>query len=137
MNQVSWLIYLSNVSGNMGSFFAWIGAACIIGGAAFFIASYVMLDVVNSWSEDAEKKAAIKVFKNQRATSVFCMCSSFFFFFCGSLMPSQNTVLAIAASQFGEQMLHTKTVTLAEQALNSWLQKQITKVEVPAPAEKK
>lgn len=128
MNQVSWLIYVADVSGNMNLFFAWIGAACIIGGAAFFIAACGFLTEVNRWSDGEQLAAALKLFRGQRRASIVCACSAFFFFFCASLTPSSNTVLAIAASQFGEQMLHTKTINLAEQALNSWLQKQISTV---------
>lgn len=136
MNQVSWLIYLADVSGNMGIFFGCLGAACILGGIAFFVTACILISEVNRWTPGDQQQIALKTFKSQRRNAVICACFAFLFWFGAALTPSTNTVLAIAASQFGEQMLHTKTANLSEQALNSWLQKQITKVEAPA-AEKK
>jgi hypothetical protein len=39
--------------------------------------------------------------------------------------PDKDTVYAIAASEVGDHVLHSKTGTLAEQALDAWLQRQI------------
>lgn len=136
MNQVSWLIYLADVVGNMGSFLKCVGVACVLAGIAFFICAIGFMTETSRWDYSDEKTAALKLFRAQRRTSVVCATFAFFFWFCSALTPSQNTVLAIAASQVGEQILQTKTATLAEQALNSWLQKQIEK-GAPAPEPEK
>lgn len=133
MNPISWLIYLADVAGNAGYFFGWTGAALLIIGITYFVCAFGFMSEVKKWDEPETKNKAIKVFKGQRRSSVVCVFFAFICWFIAVLMPSQNTVLAIAASQAGEQLLHTKTANLAEQALNAWLQKQIAVVPA-APA---
>lgn len=48
-------------------------------------------------------------------------------------MPSKDTVYAIAASEMGESVLKSETGSLATQALNAWLKKQITPTAPAAP----
>ena len=136
MNQVSWLIYLANVAGNMGGFFIFLGIILAIVSIVYFISAFNFLSNISRWDENEGKIAAFKTFRNYRRISVFNIVLAAVLWFCAALVPSSNTVLAIAASQFGEQLLKTKTVTLAEQALNSWLQKQITVVKTPTTDDK-
>lgn len=71
MNEMSWLIYLSNISPNIGGLLIFTGSLVLGIAIGHFIWSVVV------------------------------------------------TVLAIAASEFGDQILHTKTANLAEQALDA------------------
>lgn len=138
MNQVSWLIYLANVAGNLGGFLIFIGSVAILVGIVYFICACGFLSELGRWEENDAKIKAMKTFRDQRRNATLNIVLAAILWLCAAFMPSSNTVLAIAASQFGEQLMHTKTANLAEQALNSWLQKQITEVKVPAAdAEKK
>lgn len=136
MNQVSWLIYLANVAGNLGGFLVFIGIVALLVGVAYFICACGFLIEVNRWEENDAKVKALKTFRTQRRNATFNIVLAAILWFGAAFMPSSNTVLAIAASQFGEQLLHTKTANLAEQALNSWLQKQITEVKPPTTESK-
>lgn len=48
----------------------------------------------------------------------------------GAVLPSRDTMYAIAASQVGEQALKTPLAEKAEKALEAWLNKQ-TKTDNP------
>jgi hypothetical protein len=45
----------------------------------------------------------------------------------GAVTPSEKTIYAIAASEYGEEVLKTPEATKARQALNAWLDEQIKK----------
>lgn len=128
MNQVSQLIYLADVAGNLGGTLIFLGILSLVVGLIFLIISCCVFEEINKWDSGDVKTAQLKIVRAQRGRTWLFVVLASFLWVGAAFTPSQNTVLAIAASQFGEQMLHTKTANLAEQALNSWLQKQITKV---------
>lgn len=128
MNQVSWLIYFAEVADHLGPFLVVVGVICFTIGGILMAIAYNFLTHMTRWSEKLEIDNAIKMFKHQRVGGITMVVLAFVLWTGSVFVPSQNTVLAIAASQFGEQLLHTKTANLAEQALNAWLQKQITTV---------
>lgn len=126
MNQVSWLIYLADIFGNLSWLLVWAGIVVAIIAGAFFIQSCCVLDNLSGISSREVELVSLKKGLKLREKVVTSAFAAFAFWIAAALCPSQDTVLAIAASQFGEQLLHTKTASLAEQALNSWLEKQVT-----------
>lgn len=132
MNEVSWLIYFSNISPNIGGLLIFIGILILLIAGAYLLWSCIVTDDLTKWhAESGQKNLDVieKVFKTRKPLPVL-VSMSVAFWIIAAFCPSQETVLAIAASEFGEQMLHSKTANLAEQALDSWLQRQIH----PAPA---
>lgn len=132
MNQVSLLIYLAGISGQLGGLLYFFGALFLILGVAHFLRSCAWFGEIDRWSTPEFKIEQINKISRHKIGLWLAVITACFLWLCAALMPSSNTVLAIAASQFGEQLMHTKTANLAEQALNSWLQNQITEVKVPA-----
>lgn len=126
MNQVSWLIYLAGVFGNLSTLFVFIGIVITIMGAAYFGFECTLMSELSRWDDADVKSVKLKKMAGARRSVFVSVVFAFTFWIAAAMCPSQDTVLAIAASQFGEQLLHTKTASLAEQALNSWLEKQIT-----------
>lgn len=111
MNELSWMIYFAGVVGALGTVMALIAAALIIGTpvAAFFL----------SFDEHVEPHISrMKV--NWRLFSLGIALAIM-----ACLIPSKETVYAIAASETGESVLHSETGGKAVQALNAWLDLQI------------
>ncbi len=120
MNNLSWLLYLADVLGNFK-----VLLICLI--AAGVILTAIRTLVWGSQMEDAKYKEVKPRFPS---LAVFGLI---FITVVVSLLavatPSASTVYAIAASQFGEQVIKTPLATKAEKALESWLDRQIA---VPA-----
>lgn len=128
MNQISWLIYLSNVSGNIGGLLVLLGIVVGVVAAVYFVTSVCMFNDVYQWDDNETKTKALKNCKAMRQFTPLLIVVCFLFWIAAAFCPSQETVLAIAASQAGEQLLKSPTANLAEQALNAWLKRQITPV---------
>lgn len=131
MNQISWLIYLANVLQNVGGVLVFFGIIVFIIAIAYFVYSLSIANQCSQYNQD--DKDNIEFLNLARKTRRWCpalVTAAFVLWTAAAFCPSQETVLAIAASQVGEQVLKSPTATLAEQALNSWLKKQIT----PPPA---
>lgn len=129
MNQVSWLIYLSNISGNLGALFVFFGICIAVVTCIYFGYSFFLHDKFERWEKGAEVDACLKEAAKIRARTPYWIALSFVFFILAAFTPDQETVLAIAASQVGEQLLKTPTANLAEQALDAWLKRQITDIQ--------
>lgn len=106
MNSVSWFIYVAQVSQSIGSLFVGFGAVILICCVAYTVACAI---------EYGEARFARTRFFVLGATLLVI----------GNLMPHQNTMYAIAASQVGEQIVKTEIATDATKALHSWIKKQI------------
>lgn len=130
MNQISWLIYFSNVSGNLGALLIFLGLVVLVVAIAYWTSSYVMFDNIGRWESEAARNEQLKATYKTRKYVPALIGLTFFMWITAAFMPSQETVLAIAASQVGEQMLKTPTANLAVDALNAWLKRQIA---APAP----
>lgn len=132
MNQVSWLIYLSDISDKIGGLLVFFGFVVLIVAAAYFIVSLVQLDNLSKYNNgNAENKEVLKIaVKTRRFIPALIVLSSFFWLM-AVFAPSKDTVLAIAASQVGEQVLKSPTGNLATQALDAWLKRQMA---MPPPA---
>lgn len=113
MNNLSWFLYLADVLSNVGFLFVCIG---VIGMtiAAILVLCAVIVD-------EMRREAAIKFLK--WCVGVFCSCLALLFL--ATLIPSKETMYAIAASELGEEALKTPTANKAIKALDAWLDKQI------------
>lgn len=121
MNQLSWLLYLGNVAGNVGGLLTAIGLMALVWGVIQVFLYWDTLAALRYHPEMAEKlkpgRRVLSVWLTGLLAAVLWMAAA--------MCPSQNTVYAIAASQMGEQALKTPMVGKASQALEAWLDKQI------------
>lgn len=114
MNSLSWLIYLANVAGKV-NFVLWLAVFFLFAAAAFAIA--------NRWNDDyvgiqTGEVARVALGSAGRYAIALALIAA--------VIPSSNTIYAIAASEMGERALNTETGGKAVQALNAWLDKQIS-----------
>lgn len=119
MNQLSWLLYLAGVSGNLQRLLSISALLLFLGTVGLGV--WTLMSYADTY-DDAKRKSYIVLWKkfSQWSISFAVICT-----FIACILPSRTTMYGIAASEFGEQLLHTKTASLAEQALNNWLQQQI------------
>ena len=123
MNDLSWLLYLANVSGNIGVTMAFV---LFVGGFITFCATIGFFASGAHEYED-DRKPFIKGFKWLGVVMTVAAIV-------GVLTPSRNTVYAIAASEMGERVLETETAGKAFKALDAWLDRQLVEAS-DAPAE--
>lgn len=127
MNQLSWLIYWAGVCGNIGPILG------ILSGL-FFGSVVVKLIITGVTVADGyfheEEKA--NLFGSLKNFTLLFLPLAVLLAFMAAFVPGKDTLYAIAASQAGEQILHSPTAGLAEQALDSWLKRQI--IPPPEPA---
>lgn len=119
MNSVSWMIYLAGLSGNLSAVLTAIGLASMAGCIALLIYGGSMKECQPvkdpRWMKGhGLQKLAIK-----------CTGVPITLFLVAAILPSTDTVYAIAVSEFGEEALHTDMADKASQALNAWLDRQI------------
>lgn len=126
MNQLSWLLYWANVCGNVGPLFV-ISAVILI--SVIGIRWITVLVDSGGYYRSGDDNAASR--KSAKRFSFWLTPFIFILLLLSAFVPSADTMYAIAASQAGEQLLKTPTATIAEQALNAWLQRQI----MPPPKE--
>lgn len=120
MNSVSWFLYASDLVGKVSDFcFALLiaGASIAFFGVIFGpIISMVADDLDITW---AQIKSAIKL-----TFAVWC-CAAVVYV----LMPTKNTLYAIAASEVGEQVIKSESVqgitSDTTKALQQWIKRQI------------
>ena len=105
MNSLSWMLYLADAGGSLAATFLFVGVVMSLLAALWLYGRVV---------EDAETFPPKILYLG--AVSVFLLAA---------LIPSRDTVYAIAASEMGEEALKSKTATKAMQALDKWLDKQI------------
>ena len=122
MNELSWLIYAADVSSGL-SFVA--GVFAFIGAIAVFVVTiyasfgkddYYVKVGDEHWLRfhDIQKKALTKWSRIPIAATLVA-----------ALLPSSNTVYAIAASEMGEEVVKSETAGKAMKALDAWLDRQI------------
>lgn len=132
MNELSWLIYAADVTGTLkGVSAAAIGVAALTCGGAYLSRAFngdMSRLFADSSSESlraesqrylSRRDAANKIF---RPALIVAAVASLFFVF----SPSSSTLYAIAASEMGERVIASETAGKAVQALNAWLDRQIT-----------
>lgn len=131
MNSLSWLIYLAGVTGTLGNFLVFITVifGCLAG--ISIVVWLWSLDETNARfdplpARDIESKRQIRKSTWRWFWGFTALMISF-----GStsaLMPSRQTVLLIAASQMGEQVLNhpriNQVVDPGIELLTTWMQKE-------------
>ena len=111
MNQLSWLLYLADVSDNL----SWFVTLMVVLTALVSVGS---LCAVLGDSDTSTRDGALRIIK--WFAPVLCLC-----FVINAVLPSKETVYAIAASEMGETALKSDTGNKAIGALNAWLDRQI------------
>lgn len=134
MNQLSWLLYLGNVAGNMGEFLIFAGILAVIAAVGLFTYHWASFDALNTsikavmWRDEdkaVQIETLLKQYKRMSLSPLFVLLFGFICWFGAVLCPSSDTVYAIAASQVGENAMKTPIGLKAGQAIESWLDKQI------------
>ena len=122
MNQLSWLLYLADVSASSEGWLIFFGSMATL-------LSGIFLLIIMGMKGDEETPPAFlgQTLFVSIPTMVICILLS-------ALLPSRETVYAIAASELGEQVLTSETGQRAGRALNAWLDKQIGADAPAAPA---
>ncbi len=111
MNQLSWLLYWGDVLGNLRVVLGILAVvACIAG--------FIIIVMYYDGDLYKDKKTKYQLAAQLIITSVICMIVA-------SFAPSSTTIYAIAASEIGQCARQTPLAGKAEQALESWLTKQI------------
>lgn len=108
MNQLSWLLYLSDVAGNVGVVGVLGAIGCGVGGLVCVIAGGIArAEADDSWNagKDLEGKGAAL----QRKAVSF-VAPAIALAVMTAAVPSRNTVMMIAASEVGETVLASKDV---------------------------
>lgn len=116
MNALSWLIYLADALGGLKGFLAFLTGACAVG---IFC---ILMGLIMNQGEyfEAERKALLRWFKPVIISMVVGGVVA-------SIIPSRNTMYAIAASEMGEEVIKSETAGKAMKALDAWLDQQIAK----------
>jgi hypothetical protein len=131
MNSLSWLIYWAgavDTFNGFGAFFTFIGCVGLI---AWLITNIIFAFVQNGLVDDDPK--GYKLFRNIIAKSTFP------FLIIGALIvtfvPSRQTIILIAASQVGEQIVNNPKVQgvidPSVELLKSYMQKETEKILHP------
>jgi len=115
MNDLSWLLYLGDVSGSISHFFGFFGFVLfIVGGIATFGAFIALAD-------DSLSDTSINSVKSAKNFGIFAVIFGFFLMVAATLLPSKETVYLIAASEAGEEVVTSKTGQKAIDAVNRYL----------------
>lgn len=118
MNSLSWLIYLASVCDELRGVSVLI---TILGAIAT-----IVLAIHWKWRIDfdgrEEEESAKKLFTGSFKMSAIAFAVAAFIVV---LVPSKDTIYAIAASEIGEEVIKSPEASKARQALNAWLDKQI------------
>ena len=115
MNNLSILLYLADVAGNIGWIFNMLFAISIF-------SVLVTLVVGGTMAEGTPSEKDWKIWRRWLISSIGLFFSASL---ASALTPSKETVYAIAASETGEEVLNSGVGTRATKALEAWLDKQI------------
>lgn len=116
MNDLSWMIYFASVVGGVnGAIFA-----VIFGSIIWFVGLQIAGIVAADWPNADYELASARRSLSFKAFPYFAAAMAL-----QIVVPSQNTIYAIAASEYGEKALNSETGGKAVTALNKWLDKQI------------
>lgn len=124
MNSLSWLIYLANVTGNLGGFFLFLtlagGFTTLVFGVCYFIYKDDVSNKVgrqdnygHSLSKEyfeariAALNGQIAIFKRMAMTGFTALV---IFGTLTALMPERKTIMLIAASEVGERVVNSSKV---------------------------
>ncbi len=104
MNTLSWFLYFADVLANVQFTLVIIGSLLLL--------AYVFLIFVAYVNEDKFPKFSIAI------AAVCCMMAA-------SVLPSKNTMYAIAASELGEETAKSAIGQKSLKAIEQWIDKQL------------
>jgi len=112
MNSLSWAIYAADLCQSAGvcGTLVFMGA----GGAGLIAAIGAAIDDPSGFNTRRGWGAGKRFFITAILAAIITVP-----------IPSKETVYAIIASEYGEQLLHTQTASKAKKALDAWLDKQV------------
>ena len=114
MNNLSWLLYAAEVSGNLQEMFQAFVVLSVIG-VAFWVFTSLM------WKTDTPNENFAPFW---RKIGYFFVSAALVSAVLSAVVPSKDTVYAIAASEMGEQAIQTPLAKKAFNALSAWLDRQ-------------
>ena len=136
MNNLSWLIYFAGVSGSLGNFLTFVMVVFGVLAAASIIVWLVMHDETDSHRRPLEEQALARC-REMRSKSwrrawgfigLFLLVGTM-----AMMMPGRQTVLLIAASEMGEQVLnHPRVQTVVDpgiELLTTWMAKETADIK--------
>jgi len=103
MNNLSWFLYLAGVSENL---------SIVIFIMGFLIIFPIIVLLLGDPKEHMSK-------------AIFLSILLFMFFVVGALLPSKNTMYAIAASEIGEEALQSNIGKRSVEAIEKWIDSQL------------
>lgn len=127
MNNLSWLLYIANVCGNIDFEISIVFAMSIVAG----IISVIWFFGLTANNASQEEWTPWRKF-SKWVVSCFVISS-----LVGAVIPSKDTVYAIAASETAGTVLNSTTGNKAVEALNAWLDRQIHPKEENSDSDKK
>lgn len=135
MNYLSWLIYLANITGNLSGFAVFITVVFGIGTAAAILAALIGLSTTDSRGYPlSDKNLAFNesMVKVGRSYAWRFFTGMLVFGTIAAILPSRQTVLLIAASQIGEQVVtHQRVQTVLDpsiELLQTWIAQQTASI---------
>ncbi len=132
MNQLSWLLYVGNVAGNLGMALFFIGLVMLVASVANFGIYYSNRENYINNVKYLGRQEVLPKFMFKNIFGPFFAILTLLCWLIGTLCPSSETVYAIAASQMGEKALQSPVAIRATKALEIWLDKQISSTAEPA-----
>jgi len=135
MNNLSWMIYLAELSGSVSGFLTFLAIASAVVAIASIAGWLSTMGNPYCWSwDDKDMKIADhkRVHHQLRRIAPRAAVALLVFGLTSTFLPSKGTVYAIAASEMGEQLLDTPTAGKAVKALDAWLDRQIAGDTPPA-----
>lgn len=126
MNSLSWLLYIGNVAGNLGSVL-WIAGIILVLVAiiTYMVDRVERSELVEHLKYRGRDEDVKKLVDRKSYPSYAFLVVGIIAWFLAALSPSSDTVYAIAASQLGEQAMKTPIAAKAGEAVEAWLDKQI------------
>lgn len=117
MNDLTIFLYVATVVDNLQGTLAFllfiIAVGMLLSGVGWAV------NATSSFKEDRDVSAQCKGILKMLA---YPACAAIFLLV---FIPDKNTMYAMAASEFGEELAKTETATLAHKALNKWLKEQV------------
>jgi hypothetical protein len=134
MNELSWMLYLADVANSAGATFAAAGLLMFVWAIAVTICriAYTLKPIYargTSYEEEWQRAADFWHSKTGSLTGLFL--GAFLLLAVNVVIPSKETIYAIAASEMGEAVLDSGTASKAHKALDKWLDKQLEPEQKP------
>jgi hypothetical protein len=134
MNELSWMLYLADVANSAGATFAVAGFLIFLWASIVTICrlAYITAPSYTAGSKyEAEWKSIADFWHTKTGSLPRLFLSAFLLLVVNVMTPSKETIYAIAASEVGENILTSGTVSKAHKALDKWLDKQLEPEQKP------